>query len=237
MSCSGCLPTLTAPQGDDLGGWLRKAAQADNLSLTLEARNITGGSTAAALGGGVPLLRTSKLQVRALQLRSPPSSICRGTLPLFGQGSGSVGRTIAAAFCASLKLVLCVDPAQHEADKTETDLIPSKPYPKPRPCVLASGRACTWQVAGLLPALRLLEGRPLGGAIPLEAHLEVAPLESAVSGQQLDWLRAFRAALSATFAPASGADPLGTQTWFRSLLSAEAPANTMQHMPPLHRSC
>ena len=65
------------------------------------------------------------------------------------------------------------------------------------------------QVSALLPAVRLLAGRSLDGSHALEAHLEAAPLDAALSGQQLDYLRTFAAALTATFASPS-AGPQGS---------------------------
>lgn len=64
------------------------------------------------------------------------------------------------------------------------------------------------QVTALLPALAWLEGRPAAGVAPIAAHLEVAPLESSVSSQQLSWLQSFVAALASTFVSDAGAAPL-----------------------------
>lgn len=70
-------------------------------------------------------------------------------------------------------------------------------------------------MTALLPALGLLDGRPMGGISLIEVHLEVAPLESSVSSQQLGWLQTFVAALASTFASDPGASRrLGTKRDF-----------------------
>jgi len=63
------------------------------------------------------------------------------------------------------------------------------------------------QLSALLPAVSLLEGRSPDGSHALEAHAEAAPLDVALSGQQLDFLRTFAASLAATFAAPSAGDP------------------------------
>ena len=60
--------------------------------------------------------------------------------------------------------------------------------------------AAAAQLSALLPAVTLLEGRPPNGSHALEAHIEAAQLDAALSGQQLDYLRTFAVLLAATFA-------------------------------------
>ncbi len=72
------------------------------------------------------------------------------------------------------------------------------------------------QVSALLPAVSLLEGRSPDGSHALELHLEAAPLEAALSGQQLDYLRTFAASLAATFeSPPTG------ETWSRNTIKKQ----------------
>lgn len=75
--------------------------------------------------------------------------------------------------------------------------------------VTADTLGVSWvpQLSALLPAVGLLEGRSPDGSHAMEAHLEAAPLDAALSGQQLDYLRTFAASLTATFAAQPAGDP------------------------------
>ena len=72
--------------------------------------------------------------------------------------------------------------------------------------------AAAAQLSALLPAVSLLEGRPPNGSHALEAHIEAAQLDAALSGQQLDYLRTFAVSLAATFAAQPEGSPTSTQT-------------------------